>query len=129
MRVRATFHHIHTGALRVSDMVNRDPSEVDDDVVPLTDEPVERETHDNLLAGVYSTEEEGVWKLEVRDWANRVIEATVYEKNRDEEEVEGGVTFAPLETPEEMTDEAYLKELLSRRVEGLEEELRAVQNK
>ena len=110
-------------------MVNRDPSEVDDEAVPDTDEPVDRETHDNLLAGVYSTDEEGVWKLEVRDWANRVIEATVYEKDRDQEEEEGAVTFTPLETPEEMTDEAYLKELLSQRVEGLEEELRAVESK
>lgn len=110
-------------------MVNRDPSEVDDEIVPDTDEPVDRDTHDNLLVGVYSTDEECVWKLEVRDWANRVIEVTVYEKDREDTEEEGAVTFAPLETPEEMTDEAYLKELLSQRVEGLEDELRAVQNK
>ena len=110
-------------------MVNRDPSEVDDDILPETDEPVDRETHDNLLVGVYSTDKEGVWKLEVRDWANRVVEATVYEKGRDEEEKNGGVIFTPLDTPEEMTDEAYLKEILSQRVDGIEEERRAVQNK
>jgi hypothetical protein len=100
-------------------MVNKDPSKVDDDAVPETDEPVDRETHDSLLAGVYSTGEDGVWKLEVRDWANRVVEATVYEKARDGTEERGGVTFAPLETPETMEDEPYLKELLSQRVEEL----------
>ena len=110
-------------------MVNRDPSKVDDEVIPETDEPVERETHDNLLLGVYSTDEEGVWKLEVRDWANRVIEATVYEKDRDEEEEKDGVRFAPLETPEEMTDESYLKEILSQRVESVEEERQAIEKK
>ena len=103
-------------------MVNRDPSKVDESVVPETEEPVDRESYDNLLAGVYSTDEEDVWKLEIRDWANRVVEATVYEKGRDAEEDEGGVTFAPLNTPEEMDDEAYLKELLSQRVDELEAE-------
>jgi len=106
-------------------MVNKDPSKVDDDAIPETDEPVDRESYDNLLAGVYSTDEEGVWKLEVRDWANRVVEATVYEKGRDTEKEEGGVTFSPLDTPETMDDEAYLKELLSQRVESLEEEAQA----
>ncbi len=110
-------------------MVNRDPSKVDDEVIPETDEPVERETHDNLMLGVYSTDEEGVWKLEVRDWANRVIEATVYEKDRDDEKEEGGVRFAPLGTPEEMTDESYLKETLSKRVESVEEERQAIEKK
>lgn len=110
-------------------MVNKDPSKVDDEVLPETDEPVDRATHDNLLVGVYSTEDEGVWKLEIHDWANRVVEATVYEKDRDEEEEEGGVTFAPLETPEEMTDTAYLKELLSRRVGALEDERQAIEKK
>ena len=110
-------------------MVNRDPSEVDDDILPATNEPVDRATYDNLLVGVYSTDKEGVWKLEVRDWANRVVEATVYEKEREEEEKKDGVSFEPLETPEEMTDEAYLKEILSQRVKGIEEERRAVQNK
>jgi hypothetical protein len=103
-------------------MVNKDPSKVDGEVVPETDEPVDRESYDNLLAGVYSTDEDGVWKLEIRDWANRVVEATVYEKGRDGEEEEGGVTFTPLDTPEEMDDEAYLKELLSQRVNELEAE-------
>ncbi len=110
-------------------MVNIDPSKVDDDVLPATDEPVERETYENLLVGVYSTHEEGVWKLEVRDWANRVVEATVYEKGREEKEEKGGVTFTPLETPEEMTDEAYLKELLSQRVKGIDEEGQTVESK
>lgn len=110
-------------------MVNRDPSKVDDEVIPETDEPVERETHENLMLGVYSTDEEGVWKLEVRDWANRVIEATVYEKGRDDEEEEGGVRFAPLGTPEEMTDESYLKEILSQRIESVEEERQAIEKK
>jgi len=110
-------------------MVNKDPSKVNDEVIPETDEPVDRETHDNLLLGVYSTDEEGVWKLEVRDWANRVVEATVYEKDRDGEEEEGGVRFAPLETPEEMADEAYLKELLSQRVGSVEEERQAIEKK
>jgi hypothetical protein len=110
-------------------MVNKDPSKVDEDTLPETDEPVDRETHDNLLLGVYSTDDEGVWKLEVRDWANRVVEATVYDRNRDEEEKKGGAIFAPLDTPEEMTDEAYLKEILSQRVDGIEDESRAVENK
>jgi hypothetical protein len=110
-------------------MVNRDPSEVDDEIVPETDEPVDRETHDNLLVGVYSTDEEDVWKLEVRDWANRVIEATVYEKGREDTDEEGAVTFRSLDTPEEMTDEAYLKEILSQRVEGIKEERQAVESK
>lgn len=110
-------------------MVNKDPSRLEEDVVPETDEPVDRETYDNLLAGVYSTDEEGVWKLEVRDWANRVVEATVYEKGREDEEERGGVTFAPLETPEGMDDEAHLKELLSRRVAGLEDETEAPEAK
>ena len=110
-------------------MVNRDPSELDEDVLPATDEPVDRETHDNLLIGVYSTDDDGVWKLEVRDWANRVVEATVYEKGRNEEEEKNGVTFTPLDTPDEMTHEAYLKEILSQRVEGIEEERRAVESK
>jgi hypothetical protein len=106
-------------------MVNKDPSQVDDDALPETDEPVDRETYDNLLAGVYSTDEDGVWKLEVRDWANRVVEATVYEKGREGTEETGAVTYAPLETPQEMDDEAYLKELLGQRVERLEEEAQA----
>lgn len=106
-------------------MVNKDPSRLDDDVIPETDEPVDRESYDNLLAGVYSTDEDGVWKLEVRDWANRVVEATVYEKGRDEEEERGGVAFTPLDTPEGMDDEAYLKELLSQRVDELEAEVGA----
>ncbi|MDZ7689014.1 MAG: hypothetical protein U5J64_09925 [Halobacteriales archaeon] len=110
-------------------MVNRDPSEVDDDIIPETEKPVDRETYDNLLVGVYSTDEEGVWKLEVRDWANRVVEATVYEKEREDEDEEGGVRFAPLDTPDEMTDEAYLREIMSQRVEGIEEERRAVESK
>jgi hypothetical protein len=104
-------------------MVNKNPSKVDDESIPETKEPVDRETYDNLLAGVYSTEEEGVWKLEIRDWANRVVEATVYEKGRDGEEEDGGVTFTSLDTPEDMDDEAYLKELLSQRVNELEAEV------
>ncbi|MFP4174332.1 MAG: hypothetical protein ACLFSW_00945 [Halobacteriales archaeon] len=106
-------------------MVNKDPSKVDEDLVPETDEPLDRESYDNLLAGVYSTDEEGVWKLEIRDWANRVVEATVYDKERDGTEESDAVTFAPLDTPEGMDDEAYLKELLGQRVDELEEELAA----
>jgi hypothetical protein len=106
-------------------MVNKDPSEVDEDAVPETDEPLDRESYDNLLAGVYTTDEEGVWKLEIRDWANRVVEATVYEKGRDGTEERGGVRFAPLDTPDEMEDEAYLKELLSQRVNELKDEVAA----
>lgn len=106
-------------------MVNKDPSRLDDEAVPETDEPVDRESYDNLLAGVYSTDEDGVWKLEIRDWANRVVEATVYEKGRDDPEERGGVEFVPLDTPEEMDDEAYLKELLSKRVAELESEVSA----
>ena len=106
-------------------MVNKDPSEVDEDAVPETDEPLDRESYDNLLAGVYTTDEEGVWKLEIRDWANRVVEATVYEKGRDGTEERGCVRFAPLDTPDEMEDEAYLKELLSQRVNELKDEVAA----
>jgi len=106
-------------------MVNKDPSRLDDDVIPETDEPVDRESYDNLLAGVYSTDEDGVWKLEIRDWANRVVEATVYEKGRDESEEDGGVSFVPLDTPDGMDEEAYLKELLSQRVAELEDEVGA----
>lgn len=123
--VTRAYHQLHTDATRSADMVNKNPSKVDDDAVPETVEPVDRESYDNLLAGVYTTDEEGVWKLEIRDWANRVVEATVYEKGRDAEEEDGGVTFAPLNTPETMDDEAYLKELLSQRVESLEEEAQA----
>lgn len=103
-------------------MVNRNPSEVDDEVVPETTEPVERDTHENMLVGVYRTEEEGAWKMEIHDWANRVIEATVYETDRDGSETRNGVSFVPLETPEDMEDEAYLVELLNRRVDELESE-------
>ncbi|MCX2818434.1 hypothetical protein EGH25_03585 [Haladaptatus sp. F3-133] len=103
-------------------MVNRDPSKVDEETVPETGEPVDRESYDNLLAGVYTTDEDGVWKLEVRDWANRVVEATVYDKGADGTEERGGVTFTRLNTPEEMEDEPYLKELLSQRVNELKEE-------
>jgi len=106
-------------------MVNKDPSRLDDDVIPETDEPVDRESYDNLLAGVYSTDEDGVWKLEIRDWVNRVVEATVYEKGRDESEEDGGVSFVPLDTPDGMDEEAYLKELLSQRVAELEDEVGA----
>ena len=60
-------------------MVNKNPSKVDDDSMPETKEPVDRETYDKLLAVVYSTEEAGVWKLELTDWENRVVEETVYE--------------------------------------------------
>jgi len=103
-------------------MVNKDPSEVDEEETPEATEPVERESYDNLLVGVYRTEEDGVWKMEIRDWANRVVEATVYEKDRDESGTRGGVSFVPLETPKEMDDEPYLVELLNRRVEELEAE-------
>lgn len=103
-------------------MVNKDPSEVDDEVIPETTEPVERDSYDNMLVGVYRTEDDGVWKMEIRDWANRVVEATVYETGRDGTETRGGVSFVPLETPEDMEDEAYLVELLNRRVEELETE-------
>jgi len=103
-------------------MVNRNPSEVDDEVVPETTDPVERDTYENMLAGVYKTEKASVWKMEIRDWANRVIEATVYEKDRDDSETRNGVSFVPLDTPEEMDDEPYLVELLNRRIEELETE-------
>ncbi|MDY6779635.1 MAG: hypothetical protein SV760_03635 [Halobacteria archaeon] len=106
-------------------MVDKDPSRVNEDAVPEIDGPVARETYDNMLVGVYSTVEDGVWALQIRDWANRVIESTVYEKGRDEVEEEEGVEFVPLETPEDMDDVAYLNEILKNRVEDLEEELEA----
>ncbi|MDY7081636.1 MAG: hypothetical protein SXQ77_04325 [Halobacteria archaeon] len=103
-------------------MVNKDPSEIDDDALPELDEPVARDTHDNLLVGVYATTDEGVWTLQVRDWANRVVEATVYEKDCDSNDEDGGVTFQPLDTPEDMDDVAYLKEILQNRLEEIEAE-------
>lgn len=106
-------------------MVNKDPAEVDEDLLPETTEPVDRDTHDNLMTGVYRTTEDGVWVLQVFDWANRVVEATVYDVALDEERSEGAVSFEHLDTPEEMDDEAYLKEILGNRVDALEQEAEA----
>lgn len=107
-------------------MVNRDPREIDGDELPEIVEPVARETHDNLLVGVYRTPDG--YTLQVRDWANRVVEATVYEDGQEEPELRGGVEYRLLDTPEDMDPEAYLKELLKKRVEALEEET-AVESK
>ncbi len=106
-------------------MVNKDPAEVDDELLPETTEPVARDTHDNLMAGVYRTPDDGVWVLQVFDWANRVIEATVYDLALDEERTDGAVSFRDLDTPEEMDDEAYLQELLQNRVDAFEDEEKA----
>ncbi|MDY6765521.1 MAG: hypothetical protein SV377_07580, partial [Halobacteria archaeon] len=109
-------------------MVNQDPSNIDEDVLPEIDEPIERDTVQNMMVGVYSTDQEGVWMMQIRDWSNRVIEATVYDKNREDIEENGGCDFRPLNTPDEMEDVAYLKELLKQRVERLEDELAKPQN-
>lgn len=101
-------------------MVNKDPGEIDGDELPEIREPVARETHDNLLVGVYRTPDG--YTLQVRDWANRVVEATVYLDGVTEPELRGGVEYRPLDAPEDMEAEAYLKELLKKRVEALEEE-------
>lgn len=106
-------------------MVNKDPDEVDDDLLPETTEPVARDTFDNLMVGVYRTTEDGVWTLQVVDWANRVVEAKVYDVELDEPREEGAVSFRLLETPEEMDHEAYLQELLGNRVDALEDEEKA----
>lgn len=103
-------------------MVNKDPSAVDTDALPTIDEPLARETHDNLLVGVYATEDDGVWLLQVRDWANRVVETTVYESGRDGSDERDGAVYEPLDTPEDMGDEAYLRELLARRVDEIADE-------
>lgn len=100
-------------------MVNKDPGKIDDDALPDIVEPVARDTYDNLLVGVYRTPDG--YSLQVRDWANRVVEATVY-TDAEEPRREGGIEFRPLEAPEDMDPEAYLKELLKKRVEALEEE-------
>lgn len=109
-------------------MVNQDPSNIDEDVLPEIDEPIERDTVGNMMVGVYSTDQEGVWMMQIRDWSNRVIEATVYDENREDIEEKGGCDFRPLDTPDEMEDVAYLKELLKQRVERLEGELTKPQN-
>ncbi len=106
-------------------MVNKDPDEVDADLLPETTEPVARDNHDNLMVGVYRTTDDGVWTLQVFDWANRVVEATVYDVDLDEPREEGAVSFQTLETPEQMDHEAYLQELLANRVEALEDEEKA----
>lgn len=101
-------------------MVNKDPGKISEDALPEIEEPVARETYDNLLVGVYSITDGG-WTLQVRDWANRVVEATVY-KDVNEPCIEGGVEYRALDAPEDMDPEAYLKELLKKRVDALEEE-------
>lgn len=106
-------------------MVNKDPDEVDDELLPETTEPVARDNYDNLMVGVYRTVEDGVWVLEVYDWANRVVEATVYDTGLDEPREEGAVSFQQLKTPDEMDHEAYLQELLANRVDALTEEEKA----
>lgn len=103
-------------------MVNKDPSVVDDEALPAVDAPLARETHDNMLLGVYATERDGVWMLQIRDWANRVVETTVYEADRDETEERAGAVYEPLDVPEDMSEEAYLEELLAQRVEAVADE-------
>ncbi|MFB6282886.1 MAG: hypothetical protein ABEK59_03000 [Halobacteria archaeon] len=102
-------------------MVNKDPNEIDSETLPEIDEPVARETLDNMLVGVYRTED-GRYTLQIRDWANRVVEATVYEKDRDDTEEEGGVVFQSLEVPDDMDETAYLNEILDDRMDALKEE-------
>ncbi len=103
-------------------MVNKDPEDVDEGSLPETAEPIARDTHDNLMVGVYRTTEDDVWVLQVFDWANRVVEATVYDVDLDEPRTEGAVSWESLDTPEEMDHEAYLKEKLQNRVDALENE-------
>lgn len=103
-------------------MVNKDPSVVDEDALPAIDEPLARDTHDNMVLGVYATEEDGVWLLQVRDWANRVVETTVYEEGRDGTEEQHGAVHEPLAVPDEMSVEAYLEELLAQRVDAVADE-------
>ncbi|MFP4631994.1 MAG: hypothetical protein ACLFMT_00980 [Halobacteriales archaeon] len=106
-------------------MVNQDPSNVDLTGVPEATEPVERDNHDNYMAGVYRTTEDGVYVLQVFDWANRVVEATVYDVDRDEETEEDGVVRRPLDVPGGMDVEAHLVDLLGERVDALADEIAA----
>ena len=102
-------------------MVNKDPSEIDTENLPEIDEPVARDTYDNMMVGVYATED-GRYTLQVRDWSNRVVEATVYETDRDGTDEEGGVVYRSLDVPEDMDVTAYLNELLDSRMKELEKE-------
>ncbi|XGI82965.1 hypothetical protein ACEU6E_06680 [Halorutilales archaeon Cl-col2-1] len=97
-------------------------TEIDVESLPEIDSPIARDTVGDDLVGLYSTDEDGVWLLQIRDWSNRVIESTVFESDRDAVEVTDGNEYQPVETPDDMDDVAYLRELHNKRVERLKDE-------
>ncbi len=96
---------------------------VKEEDLPGIDKPLERQSVDNYLAGVYFTDKKDIWRLDIRDWMNRVVESTIYSKKHKNIEEKNGIKYRPLEVPEDMEVEAYLKEILRNRVEELEEDI------